>query len=292
MNKASDEPPAKDEHPEKEESRNRSWADLVPRLASAGVLLAVTIVVVWLGGIWFALLLAAVFFGVYREWDTMVTVGELKARGYVLAGLLALVPIAATLGGVLAGISLSVVGIVVVLTGSRDVMVWRVSGLLFFSLVIVALVAIRGASLAGFAACFFLGASVWMTDTGAYFAGRIFGGAKLSPAISPGKTRSGAIGGLVVGSLSGLLVWVIVTPAPWWIGLSLAALLSIAGQLGDLSESAVKRWFRIKDTSDLIPGHGGIMDRLDSLTFGALVLLAVGGLRLGLDQVAEGVLFW
>ncbi|HHG90745.1 MAG TPA: phosphatidate cytidylyltransferase [Devosia sp.] len=276
----------------KPQSRNRSWADLLPRLASAGVLLAVTIVAVWLGGVWFALLLSAAFFGVYREWDTMVTVSELKVRGYLLAGVLALVPIVATLGGLLAGASLSVVGIGIVVTGSRDVILWRASGLLFFSMVIVALVAIRGSSLLGFAVCFFLGASVWMTDTGAYFAGRLFGGEKLSPAISPGKTRSGAIGGLLVGTLSGLLVWVIVTPAPWWIGLGLAALVSVAGQLGDLSESAVKRRFRIKDTSDLIPGHGGIMDRMDSLTFGALVLFGVGALHLGFDRVAEGILLW
>ncbi len=275
-----------------EKNPKRSWADLLPRLGSAGVLLAVTIVVVWLGGVWFAILLSAVFAGMYREWEMMVTARKIGVRGYLLVGVLALVPIVATLGGLLAGLSLGVMGSVIVLTGHREAMVWRMGGLLFFSLVLVALIAIRGTGFLGFAVCFFLGASVWMTDTGAYFAGRIFGGAKLSPVISPGKTRSGAIGGLLVGSLSGLLVWVIVTPAPWWIGLSLAASISLAGQLGDLSESAVKRWFRIKDTSDLIPGHGGIMDRLDSLTFGALVLLAFGALRMGFDQVAEGVFLW
>ena len=276
-----------------DEKGKKSWADLLPRLGSAGVLLAVTIVAVWFGGIWFALLLGAVFAGMYREWEVMITAKEPEVRGYVLAGLLGLVPIAVTFGGVWSGIALSATGIVVILTERRDVMIWRLSGLLFFSVVIFALVAIRGTSPLGFAVCFFLGASVWMTDTGAYFSGRIFGGAKLSPAISPGKTRSGAFGGLVAGTLSGLLVWVIVVPSsPWWIGMGLAALISVVGQLGDLSQSAVKRWFRIKDTGDLIPGHGGLMDRLDSLTFGALLLLAIGAMHLGLDQVAQGILIW
>jgi phosphatidate cytidylyltransferase len=86
-----------------------------------------------------------------------------------------------------------------------------------------------------------------MTDTGAFFAGRQFGGAKLNPEISPAKTWSGAIGGLITGSLAGLVVWVVATPSPWWIGVAIAATVSIAGQFGDLGESAIKRHFRIKD---------------------------------------------
>lgn len=274
------------------EDKRKNWRDLGPRLASAGVLLAVTILVVGLGGIWFALLLSVVFAGIYREWEVMISTSTLKPVGYVLVGLMSLVPLGVAIAGLWTGALLALAGIGVAAVGGRELLGWRVGGLAFFSLVIVALMAIRGSALIGFAACFFLGASVWMTDTGALFAGRFFGGAKLNTDISPAKTWSGAIGGLVVGTLSGLVVWLVVTPSPWWIGVVLAALVSLSGQVGDLSESAVKRRFAIKDTSDLIPGHGGLLDRLDSLTFGALMVLAIGTFNFGLDGVAKGLLIW
>ncbi|HHS82992.1 MAG TPA: CDP-archaeol synthase, partial [Devosia sp.] len=142
------------------------------------------------------------------------------------------------------------------------------------------------------AACFFLGTTIWMTDTGAFFIGRQLGGAKLNPDISPAKTWSGALGGLFTGTLAGLVIWIIATPSPVWIGLVIAAAVSIAGQLGDLTESAIKRNFQIKDTSDVIPGHGGLMDRLDSLTFGALLVFAIGAVHLNLYWVAAGLMLW
>ena len=102
-----------------------------------------------------------------------------------------------------------------------------------------------------------------------------------------------AIGGLAIGTLAGLVLWLIVVPAsPWWIGLVLAVATSILGQLGDLLESAIKRLFKVKDSGDIIPGHGGLMDRLDSTTFGALFLFAVGALHSGAGAVAQGFLAW
>ncbi len=137
-----------------------------------------------------------------------------------------------------------------------------------------------------------LGAVIWLTDTGAFFTGRQIGGEKLAPGISPGQTRSGAIGGFIVGTLAGIVIWHFVTPSPLWIGLLLCGAMSILGQLGDLAESALKRRFRIKDSGDLIPGHGGLMDRLDSLTFGALFFYGVGALHLGTAAVTAGFLNW
>ena len=84
----------------------------------------------------------------------------------------------------------------------------------------------------------------------------------------------------------------LVTDSPWWIGLVLSAVISVLGQLGDLSESAVKRHFRVKDSGDIIPGHGGLMDRLDSLTFGILLVLVIGTLHAGFGSVAQGLLYW
>jgi len=138
----------------------------------------------------------------------------------------------------------------------------------------------------------YLGTVVWMTDSAAFFTGRQIGGEKLAPAISPSKTWSGALGGLALGAGAGLLVWTIFTDSPWWIGLVISVSISILGQLGDLSESAVKRHFRIKDSGDIIPGHGGLMDRLDSLTFGIILVLIIGALHGGFGAVADGLLFW
>lgn len=126
----------------------------------------------------------------------------------------------------------------------------------------------------------FLLVVVWSSDVGAYLAGRLIGGPKLAPAISPGKTWSGAIGGLVCAMAIGLLVTRFAAPGPVLHALVVAALLSVASQLGDLLESACKRHFGVKDSSHLIPGHGGVFDRLDGVLAAApvavLLALALG----------------
>lgn len=106
---------------------------------------------------------------------------------------------------------------------------------------------------------------VWSSDIGAYVAGRLVGGPKLAPAISPGKTWSGAIGGLLAAVAIGLAVSQAVQPGPVLHAVVVAAFLSVASQLGDLLESAAKRHFGVKDSSRIIPGHGGLFDRLDGV---------------------------
>ncbi len=297
---------------EAENHPSRSWSDMGPRLISASVLLLITVLMVWAGGIWFALLVSIVFAGGLREWEAMIGARQNRPFGIFLIALMALVPVIASVAGLLFGIFLGVAGSVISLFGRAEFRVWRAAGFLFFSAVVLALLLIRGidswgfdssgfavfdfASWGvvgwGFAACFFLGATVWMTDTGALLAGRHFRGAKLNPGISPAKTWSGAIGGLLSGTLSGLLVWFFVSPSPWWIGMLIAASVSIFGQVGDLAESAVKRHFRVKDSGDAIPGHGGLLDRIDSLTFGALLVFAIGALNSGSRFVAQGLFIW
>jgi phosphatidate cytidylyltransferase len=112
----------------------------------------------------------------------------------------------------------------------------------------------------------------WVCDTAAMFGGRSLGGPKLAPGISPGKTRSGSvagvIGGLLVAPIFGALVFPRVGIAiPLWQLLVIAGVLSLVGQVGDLAESLFKREAGVKDSSQLIPGHGGVLDRLDSLYF-------------------------
>jgi phosphatidate cytidylyltransferase len=134
-------------------------------------------------------------------------------------------------------------------------------------------------------------AVVWATDTAAFFAGRLIGGAKLSPDISPNKTWSGAIAGLVAGLLAGLIVAALAS-VPVSIPLVIiVALLSVASQAGDLFESWVKRLFGVKDSGDLIPGHGGLLDRVDGLAVASGLAAIIGWLHGG-ASIAMGLLLW
>lgn len=271
---------------------SRSWTDLGPRIVSAAVIIAVVATGLYFGGyVWAAL--AAVVFGItYREWERMVTLKPLAPIGMVMIGLLGLAALAYPAFGP-AGTAVAVAAAILVsLTGERSIIVWRVGGLIFFGVVIVAALQMRGIGAAGITAGWFLGIVIASNDTGAYFVGRIVGGPKLAPTISPSKTVSGSLGGLLIGTLAGTVFWAIFTDSPWWLGTLFSALLGVTGQAGDLTESAIKRIFRIKDSSDLIPGHGGFMDRLDSVTFGLLMLVAIGIAHGGFGDVAGGFLHW
>src|SRR6185312_11963312 len=151
---------------------------------------------------------------------------------------------------------------------------------------------LRGDAAYGFSAMLLLFAVVWSTDVIAYFAGRAIGGPKLAPRISPKKTWSGAIAGtagaiLIAVALAGLLG----TLDKGTIAV-VALLLSIMAQLGDLFESWIKRRFGAKDASQLIPGHGGVMDRLDGFWAAALVACLLGIARGGLHNPGLGLLVW
>lgn len=268
------------------------WSDLGPRLMSALVLIPLTVVALLLGGIWFAALVGAVFAGAYREWEIMVTGKQPELLGAILIGSIAASGIVFPFFGIPGSAAVSGAAVLVALLAPSASRLWRAGGVLYFGLVVIAVLSMRGTSQLGIFAGVFLGFSVWLTDSAAFFTGRQVGGVKLSPDISPSKTWSGALGGLAIGTLGGTLVWIFMTPSPWWIGACFAALLSVAGQLGDLAESAAKRHFRIKDSGDLIPGHGGLMDRLDSLTLAVLVLFVIGMARAGVDAIAEGFLIW
>lgn len=111
----------------------------------------------------------------------------------------------------------------------------------------------------------------WLTDSGAYFIGSAFGKHKLMPRVSPKKSIEGALGGIAAAVVAALLLNLFTHIAPYWLIVVIAIIVSVAGQLGDLCESAVKRWAKVKDSGNLIPGHGGILDRFDSMFFAAPV---------------------
>lgn len=272
--------------------QSRRWADLGPRVISALVLIAVLIAVVFLGGVWFAILVGGVFAGTYREWEIMVTGKRPGAIGWVLIAAPLLGALAFVFYGIMGSLLVMVTGAIIALVSSSNARFWRAGGVLYFGAVVIAVLAMRGDSAIGVAAAFFLGFAVWFTDSGAFFFGRQLGGAKLAPDVSPAKTWSGALGGLALGVLSATVTWIVVTDSPIWIGVVFAFCLSVSGQLGDLLESAIKRRFRIKDSSDLIPGHGGLMDRLDSMSMAVLLLFVVGSLHAGVNMVAQGALLW
>jgi len=173
-----------------------------------------------------------------------------------------------------------------------DFLIWMIAGFLYAGVLLLAPIILRRDPALGFVAILFLFAVVWGTDIAAYFAGRALGGPKLWAAVSPNKTWSGALGGALGGVVAALLVVTVagLVIAPMLV--LVALVLSIASQAGDLLESALKRQFGAKDASDLIPGHGGLMDRLDGFLTAVLAAVMVGLLREGLDGSARGLLVW
>ena len=169
--------------------------------------------------------------------------------------------------------------------------VWSSAGVFYIGLPALALIWLRLDAVHGWIAIIFLFLVVWSTDIGAYFIGRVAGGPRLAPRISPNKTWSGAFGGVALSALA----------AFWftrWLGgtsvLSLsmvAVVLSVVAQLGDLAESAIKRKFDVKDASRLIPGHGGVLDRIDALLFAALAAAALALVRTP-SEPGHALLIW
>ena len=192
-----------------------------------------------------------------------------------------------------ADIALAVVGVGVLLAaalaqGKRG---WVASGLVYAAAALIATILVRRDADFGFIGLMFVLLVVWVTDIGGYFAGRGIGGPKLWPRVSPKKTWAGAIGGLVLALViaAGFALLGFGRMVPL---LLLGAALSVVSQLGDLFESAVKRRFDVKDSSHIIPGHGGLLDRLDGFVAAIVVAALIGFTRGGLDGIGRGFMVW
>ena len=165
----------------------------------------------------------------------------------------------------------------------HDGLYWRVAGIAYVALPCASLLWLRGYTAystgdepydSGLAQILYLFLVIWATDTGAYFTGRAIGGIKLAPTISPGKTWAGLGGGMVAaGVTGGLFSFYAPYPASFGLAIVISMLLAIVAQTGDLFESWLKRRAGVKDSGNLIPGHGGILDRVDGLTFTAPLLV-------------------
>jgi phosphatidate cytidylyltransferase len=267
--------------------------NLLVRVISALVLAPAAIAVAYVGGWLFTFFWAAAAAGIIWEWFSLVDAGQerrvLAAAGGVLMAALVfgyfgrweIALDAALLGAVTAA-----------LLAPPTRRGWLAAGTLYASIVVLAPMLLRADPKYGFSAIIFLFAVVWGTDVFAYFVGRSIGGPKLVPSISPNKTWSGAIGGSVAAMcVGGVTANLIDGSAAGWLVL-VALAISIISQVGDLFESWVKRRFAAKNSSELIPGHGGLMDRLDGFIAAALAGALIGIVRGGLDAPARGLMLW
>lgn len=267
-------------------------SNLVLRVVSALVLAPVAVGAAWIGSWPFALfwLIAALL--VLWEWIHLVAGPGHKlmfsASGSALA-VAALVefrdrPVAAAL-------LIALGGIAALVFARRSHRVWVLGGIGYAGVMLLGPLLLRVDPDYGFLAIVLLFAVVWATDIVAYFAGRAIGGPLLCPAISPKKTWSGAAGG-AVGAMCAAVAMAHLFDANRHVFAILGLLLSVVAQLGDLLESWIKRRFGAKDASHLIPGHGGVMDRLDGFWTAAFVAGLIGLTRGGLHNAALGLLIW
>ncbi len=267
------------------------WRDLRKRVLSAALLAPAALLCVWLGAeAWTALMAAAAALLAW-EWVRLCGFSTRRLPGFA-------VPVAVLAAGALAveahwlpAIALLCVGAVAVgamgepprfrggLAGT-----WLAFGVLYIGLAGVALIHLRGDASAGLVNVLFLFLTVWASDIGAYAAGRCFGGPKLAPSVSPNKTWAGAAGGLVSAVAVGVAAAYVMastagTPPPSaGRALLVAGAIGLLAQAGDFFESWIKRRFHVKDSSSLIPGHGGLLDRLDGVLAAAPAAAVLGTL--------------
>ncbi|WP_306180697.1 phosphatidate cytidylyltransferase [Rhizobium sp. AN73] len=248
------------------------------RIVSAIVMAAVILAATWYGGILFRIVAGLLAILIYYEWSTITRLSETNSTGNAWGWFAVAVIAGNTIFGepsldlpLLSGFTLTA-ALFPVLRGRNW---WLVGGIVYAGLSGISLAAIRGDELTGFVAILFIFAVVWSTDILAYFVGRAIGGPKLAPAISPGKTWSGAVGGAVAALIGGGAVSFAYHGRISLLLLGLALVLSIFSQIGDLFGSFVKRRFQVKDSSHLIPGHGGFMDRVDGLVFACFTVFLI-----------------
>ena len=263
------------------------------RVASSLVLAPLALATAYWGGIGFLVFWSAAALVVLWEWDTLVCAHD--RQPVLILGAVAMVGAAFLLafdstGTAVTLIALGVLGIATLASKVRRI--WCAAGLIYAGALQLAPVLLRADAGWGFAAMAFVFVIVWGTDIAGYFIGRALGGAKLMPQISPSKTWSGAIGGTAVGTISGIVAAQFAGVSDLAAIGSIALVLSIASQAGDLLESAVKRRFNAKDASTLLPGHGGLMDRLDGFLVAVVFALLIGVTHGGLAAPARGLMVW
>jgi phosphatidate cytidylyltransferase len=283
---------ASDDGPPTGSAPQRFGPDLWPRVAAAVAMGTVALAATWIGGFLFAAFWWLASIVVLWEWQRLVG-GErlIVARvgaGAVALALAALSALHDSIAGVVAALILGAAAVGWIAGGRQGI--WAAAGVLYAGALVASVGLLRVSPSFGMASMLWLFAVVWGADIAAYFAGRLIGGPRLWPRVSPGKTWAGAIVGAFAGAVLGLMLaaWTNRLAALFWLGLATA----VVSELGDLFESALKRRFGVKDSSGLIPGHGGLMDRLDAFTSASFFAAVVAILHPKGDYIASGLFQW
>jgi phosphatidate cytidylyltransferase len=269
--------------------------DLAPRAASGVVMIALALAATYFGGVVFLAFWGLAALGVAWEWQRLIGGERLGLRvGAAVLALIAAAPWALYAHARISLVILIAGAIAAGAAAGRERRFAAGAGVLYAGAAMLAPALLRGSPTQGAAAILWLFAVVWGTDIGAYFGGRLIGGPKLWPSISPGKTWSGAVVGAIVSAGLGWLVAALTVPggvkAIPILGIGL--ITSVLAQGGDLYESAMKRRAGVKDSSRLIPGHGGLMDRLDGFIVAAAFAAALAWMRSEGPWIAPGLLKW
>lgn len=281
------------------EERTFRWADLRLRVISALILAPIAVAILWVGGDVWTAMIALLAVGVGCEWVLLCGARPAAAPGLAVPLSMVAIATAAARPSIRPAIAVIVLGFGLTWVAAA---LWPgggsrrpgslACGVIYIGLAAIALIWLRLDDTAGLANVLFVVLIVWSSDIGAYAAGRLLGGPRLASRISPSKTWAGAAGGLLAAVVVGYVAAMLLAPtdaaampAAWRIAL-VAALLSVMSQLGDLLESFLKRRFGVKDSGWLIPGHGGLLDRLDGFLVAgpAAALLAV--------VLGPGVMLW
>jgi phosphatidate cytidylyltransferase len=260
-------------------NRDSGKSALTTRIISGLILAPIALALIVAGGWWLAALVLLGVILMVREWDRITggtatgPIAWLQIAGIVLA--LFLVQLDYYLAGVIA-LAWTAIGAHLVSADVRAIRgFWPVIGTFWIGLPCVGLLMLARDGEHGLLTVLWLMVMVWACDTGAYFAGRTIGGPKLLPSVSPKKTWAGLIGGMIAAALvgAGMAAWSGLADPVILSGVSAA--VAAFSQIGDLSESAFKRHFGVKDSGDVIPGHGGVLDRVDGLLFAIIFVVAI-----------------
>ncbi|MBS7554204.1 phosphatidate cytidylyltransferase [Ancylobacter dichloromethanicus] len=272
----------------------RIGEDFLPRLGSALVLGPFVVLVAVYGGWGFSALVAVASIVILWEWLRMI--GAKPRTPLLVIGaatlvvailLLAIRPPPVAIGMVVLG----AITAALVARSNPERRTWAPFGVVYAGALALPAIVLREDAAFGLVSLVWLFAVVWSTDIAAYFCGRLVGGPKLWPRVSPNKTWAGTLGGTFFGMLAGMATLYLAGVESALLAAPMALLASLASQGGDLFESAMKRHFGTKDSSQLIPGHGGLMDRLDGFVAAAALVLLIGLIRAP-GAPAQGMLLW
>lgn len=260
------------------------------RVVSALVLAPLALAAVYVGPRVFAVVVVLAAFLMAHEWNVLCGGGRMRSSAGVLMLVLLAVAAAAAFRYFEYALLAVFGGAFLVYGGARisghGAPSWIAAGAFYIGVPVVALIWLRADPELGRATVFWLLGVVWATDTGAFLAGRAVGGRRLAPVISPNKTWAGLFGGLFCAALGGVVAALWLGLQKLWLFVVLSAALALVAQAGDLAESKVKRHFGVKDSGRLIPGHGGMLDRLDGL------LAVAPGLALLYLLIGGGAVLW